>query len=58
MLSYFARYFTRHMNALRIANWGLSAPVPKGPLIVYSNHPAWWDAAVYILAADRFFPAY
>jgi 1-acyl-sn-glycerol-3-phosphate acyltransferase len=58
MLSYFARYFTRHMNALRIAHWGLSAPVPKGPLIVYSNHPAWWDAAVYILAADRFFPAY
>ena len=29
-----------------------------GPVIVYSNHPAWWDAAVYILAADRFLPAY
>jgi 1-acyl-sn-glycerol-3-phosphate acyltransferase len=33
--------------------------VPQnGPVIVYSNHPAWWDAAVYILAADRFFPSY
>ncbi|RDI61933.1 1-acyl-sn-glycerol-3-phosphate acyltransferase [Microvirga subterranea] len=58
MLSYFERYFTRHMNALRIAHWGMPPSVPGGPLIVYSNHPAWWDAAVYILAADRFFPAY
>jgi 1-acyl-sn-glycerol-3-phosphate acyltransferase len=58
MLSYFDRYFARHMNALRIARWGMPAPVRRSPLIVYSNHPAWWDAAVYILAADRFFPAH
>jgi len=58
MLAYFERYFTRHMNALRVAHWGMPPSVPSGPLIIYSNHPAWWDAAVYILAADRFFPAY
>lgn len=58
MVSTFHRYFTRHMNALRIAQWGMPAPQQGGPLIVYSNHPAWWDAAVYILAADRFFPTY
>lgn len=58
MVSVFRRYFTRHMNALRIASWGLPTPPRSGPVIVYSNHPAWWDAAVYILAADRFFPAY
>lgn len=58
MVSVFRRYFTRHMNALRVPIWGMP-PVPlKGPLIVYSNHPAWWDAAVYILAADHFFPTY
>jgi 1-acyl-sn-glycerol-3-phosphate acyltransferase len=56
MVSTFRRYFTRHMNALRVAAWGQPAPVPRGPVIVYSNHPAWWDAAVYILAADRFLP--
>jgi len=44
------------MNALRIAQWGMPAPVPHGPVIVYSNHPAWWDAAIYILTADRLFP--
>jgi 1-acyl-sn-glycerol-3-phosphate acyltransferase len=58
MVSTFRRYFTRHMNALRIASWGVPAMPATGPVIVYSNHPAWWDAAVYILAADRFFPAY
>jgi len=58
MVSYFERYFVRHMNALRIAAWGRPAPVAIGPLVIYSNHPAWWDAAVYILAADRLFPAF
>ena len=58
MVSTFRRYFTRHMNALRIAPWGMPAEPRQAPVIVYSNHPAWWDAAAYILAADRFFPAY
>jgi 1-acyl-sn-glycerol-3-phosphate acyltransferase len=58
MVSIFRRYFTRHMNALRIVGWGIPDPPRNGPVIVYSNHPAWWDAAVYILAADRYFPAY
>ena len=58
MVSTFRRYFTRHMNALRAAQWGLPASPPSGPVIVYSNHPAWWDAALYVLTADRFFPDY
>jgi 1-acyl-sn-glycerol-3-phosphate acyltransferase len=58
MVSIFRRYFTRHMNALRIAAWGVPQGSWRGPVIVYSNHPSWWDAAVYILAADRFFPTY
>jgi 1-acyl-sn-glycerol-3-phosphate acyltransferase len=58
MVPTFRRYFTRHMNALRIASWGIPAVPQQGPVIVYSNHPAWWDAAVYILAADHFFPTY
>lgn len=59
MVSYFERFFRRHMNALRIARWGeLSVPNGAGPVVVYSNHPAWWDAAVYVLAADRLLPGY
>jgi 1-acyl-sn-glycerol-3-phosphate acyltransferase len=58
MVSTFRRYFTRHMNALRVASWGLPAAPKTGPIIVYSNHPAWWDAVVYILAADHFLPSH
>jgi len=58
MVSVFRRYFARHMNALRIASWGLPDVPHSGPIVVYSNHPSWWDAAVYILAADRLFPSY
>ncbi len=25
--------------------------------MIYCNHPAWWDAAIIILLAQRFFPA-
>ncbi|WP_210494246.1 lysophospholipid acyltransferase family protein [Microvirga antarctica] len=56
MVSYFARYLRRHLNGLHIAAWGLPPDLSTGRLIVYSNHPAWWDAALYVLAADRFFP--
>ena len=64
---WFAHYFVRHMNALRIARWGEPAvpplvpplvPTGAGPLVVYSNHPSWWDAAVYVLLSCRMFPAH
>lgn len=59
MVASFARFFRRHMNALRLARWGEPAlAADAGPIIVYSNHPAWWDAAVYVLAADRLFSRY
>jgi 1-acyl-sn-glycerol-3-phosphate acyltransferase len=58
MVAYFRRYFARHMNALRLAEWGAPALPAQGPVVIYSNHPAWWDAAVYILAADRLLPNY
>ncbi len=57
MVRYFERFLVRHMNALRIARWGEPAVAPgDGPVVVYSNHPGWWDAAVYLVGADRLFP--
>lgn len=59
---YAARYYRRHMHALRLAEWGkppgvlTSGSGERRPLVVYSNHPSWWDAMVYILLADRLFP--
>lgn len=58
MVAYFDRFLRRHMNALRLALWG--APRfdgHSGPVVVYCNHPAWWDAAVIILLAARLAPA-
>jgi 1-acyl-sn-glycerol-3-phosphate acyltransferase len=55
---YFARYVRRHLNGVRLANWGQPPAAPAaGPVVVYCNHPAWWDAALIILLAQRFFPA-
>ena len=54
---YAARYLRRHVHALRLAPWGRPPENGEGrPLVIYSNHPSWWDALVYILLADRLFP--
>lgn len=56
MVVYFDRFLRRHLNALRIARWGLPQGTDHpGPIVVYLNHPSWWDAAVLILLAHRLF---
>ncbi|KQP50452.1 glycerol acyltransferase [Methylobacterium sp. Leaf108] len=58
MVAYFTRFTRRHLNAVRLADWGRPAIADHpGPVVVYCNHPAWWDAAVVVLLADRLFPA-
>lgn len=57
MSAYFDRFVRRHLNALRLARWGAPpAGDRRGPLVIYANHPAWWDAATLIVAAARLFP--
>ncbi|ARO57050.1 protein of unknown function [Methylorubrum extorquens] len=57
MAAYFDRFVRRHLNALRLARWGVPAGITgTAPLVIYANHPAWWDAAILIVAADRLFP--
>ena len=46
---YLRWYFGRHFHAVRISRAGLPQ-VPAGrPLIIYTNHPSWWDPALFIL---------
>lgn len=57
MAGYFERFIRRHLNAVRLPRWGWPAVADHpGPIVVYCNHPAWWDAALVILLADRLFP--
>ena len=56
MAAWFARYLRRHLNAVRLAHWGKpDAAGHRGPVVIYCNHPSWWDAAILILLADRLF---
>jgi 1-acyl-sn-glycerol-3-phosphate acyltransferase len=54
---WFERFFRRHMGGLRLARWGLP-DASAGPLVVYSNHPGWWDVVVYALLARRLLPGF
>ncbi|MCQ4162301.1 lysophospholipid acyltransferase family protein [Roseomonas sp. GC11] len=51
----FAGFARRHMRALRLAAWGAPA-APPGPLVVYANHPSWWDGVAFMLLSRRLFP--
>ena len=53
---YLRWYFYRSFHAVRIARDGMPPSAAGRPLIVYSNHPSWWDPAVYILLCDKLFP--
>jgi len=58
MVAWFERYLHRHLDALRLPLWSTPpAADHPGPIIVYSNHPAWWDAALIIVLAGRLYPS-
>jgi 1-acyl-sn-glycerol-3-phosphate acyltransferase len=49
-------YFRRNFDGVRIS---LSGPLPEGgddPLIVYTNHPSWWDPIHFMLLARSVIP--
>jgi 1-acyl-sn-glycerol-3-phosphate acyltransferase len=57
LFSHYLRwYFGRRFHALRVARNGLPMVPPNRPVIVYSNHPSWWDPALFILLSTRLMP--
>ncbi len=51
---YVNRYLRRHFHGVRLAK---ESPVPsreEGPLVVYFNHPSWWDPLLALVLARRF----
>lgn len=55
---YGERYLARNFHAVRLARAKRPDPASlRGrPLIVYLNHPSWWDPLVCLLLARRIFP--
>ncbi len=56
-LRYVEPYVRRHFHALRLARAGVLPRIaPEEPLVVYLNHPSWWDPLVCLILARRLFP--
>jgi len=53
-----ARRLTRQFNAVRLSKSQRPDPVAaRGkPLIIYLNHPSWWDPLICLQIAAQFFP--
>ena len=57
MTVYMRRYARRHFHAVRLA-CGSLPEVPAGQgLLVYSNHPSWWEPVIFVLLQAEVFPS-
>ena len=58
--AFFARLFARTLrqtfHAVRLADRPAAAVAGAPHLIVYSNHPSWWDGMLFVFLARELFP--
>ncbi len=48
--AYLRWYMSRHFHALRLSRTGVPRIADGRPVIVFANHPSWWDPTLFILA--------
>ena len=53
---YLRWFFWRRFRAVRVSRSGLPRAPPGRPLIIYANHPSWWDPAFFIMLSTKCFP--
>jgi 1-acyl-sn-glycerol-3-phosphate acyltransferase len=53
---YMRHFMKRNFHAVRISRSGQPRLPPDRPAIVYTNHPSWWDPALFIVLATSRFP--
>lgn len=46
---YLLWYLPRHFHAVRLARQDWPALPPGRPVVVFTNHPSWWDPAMFVL---------
>jgi 1-acyl-sn-glycerol-3-phosphate acyltransferase len=49
--------FWRRFSAVRLSRGGIPDRHAGRPLVIYTNHPSWWDPALFILVSPKLFPA-
>jgi 1-acyl-sn-glycerol-3-phosphate acyltransferase len=50
--------FWRKFDAVRLSRGGDVPATGDAPVIIYSNHPSWWDPTLYMLLASIAFPGH
>ncbi len=53
---YLRRYFARSFDAIRVSGEDVLSEVDSGPLVIYSNHPSWWDPILFMLLSQDLIP--
>lgn len=53
---YMCRYVARRFHGVRLARGTFPDLSPDRPVIVCSNHPSWWDPAMFMVLATLRFP--
>jgi hypothetical protein len=57
LMSQYMRYYAwRHFHSVRLALGTLPPIDHEAGVIVYSNHPSWWDPVVFVLLQRAVFP--
>jgi 1-acyl-sn-glycerol-3-phosphate acyltransferase len=51
----FERTLRQNFHAVRLANRPTSNVIQAPQLVVYSNHPSWWDGVSFVYIANRLF---
>ncbi len=52
---YARRYIARHFDSVQLLQ-SAGPPQLSGPVVVYLNHPSWWDPMIALLLAQQFYP--
>lgn len=49
-------YVSRHIHSIRISRAGLHPDADGLPLVIYANHPSWWDPLICLTLHNALFP--
>lgn len=55
-IRYLRWYLPKKLHSIRLAKDGLFPVLPDYPLLIYVNHPSWWDPLIAFYMADRLLP--